>query len=104
MAHTAEIQRVQTLLRHAQQLSGTSNQADERIKSLNIRLAALQQLAGGTSASTDTESESAVVEVSEEVTTEAAEEAAEVANEEVNEETNNEVAAAEEATAPDEQN
>lgn len=102
MAHTAEIQRVQTLLRHAQQLSGTNNQADERIKSLNSRLEALQQLTGGSSASTDTES--AVVEVSAEVTTEATEEAAEVANEERNEETNNEVAAAEEATAPDEQN
>ncbi|CAN7267708.1 hypothetical protein LJR153_001248 [Paenibacillus sp. LjRoot153] len=100
MAHTAEIKRVKTLLRHAQQLSGASNQADERIKSLSSRLEALQQLAGDHSASTENESESAAVEVSEEVTTDATEEATEV----VDEETKNEVAAAEEQSAPDEQN
>ncbi|CAN7620342.1 MULTISPECIES: hypothetical protein [unclassified Paenibacillus] len=91
MAHTAEIKRVQSLLRHAQQLSGASNQADERIKSLSSRLEALQQLAGEHVAPSETESGSSEVEVSEETN-------------EVNEEANDEVAVAEEQPAPDPQN
>lgn len=91
MAHTAEIKRVQSLLRHAQQLSGAGNQADERIKSLSSRLEALQQLAGEHAAPSETASDSAEVEVSEETN-------------EVNEEAIDEVAAAEEQPAPDPQN
>ncbi|NOU64561.1 hypothetical protein GC096_11020 [Paenibacillus sp. LMG 31461] len=94
MAHTAEIKRVQSLLSHAQQLSGTGNQADERIKSLSSRLEALQQLAGEHAAPNETASDSAEVEVSNEVSEE---------TNEVNEEAIDEVAAAEEQPAPDPQ-
>jgi vacuolar-type H+-ATPase subunit I/STV1 len=94
MAHTAEIKRVQSLLRHAQQLSGASNQTDERIKSLSSRLEALQQLAGEHAAPSENESGSAEAEVSAEVSEE---------TNEVNKEANDEVAAAEEQPAPDPQ-
>ncbi|KRF08118.1 hypothetical protein ASG89_16965 [Paenibacillus sp. Soil766] len=93
MAHTAEIKRVQSLLRHAQQLSG-GNQADERIKSLSSRLEALQQLAGEHAAPSENESDSIEAEVSEVIEV----------NEEVNEDANDEVAATEEQPVPDSQN
>ncbi|MGO4495637.1 hypothetical protein AB4114_06985 [Paenibacillus sp. 2RAB27] len=95
MAHTAEIKRVQSLLRHAQQLPDAGNQADERIKSLSSRLEALQQLAGEHAAPSETASDSAEVEVSNEVSEE---------TNEVNEEAIDEVAAAKEQPAPDPQN
>lgn len=102
MSHTAEIKRVQILLRHAQQQSGANNQADERIKSLNSRLEVLQQLAGVPGDSSETVGDSVSADVSEE------NEATEAVNEEVVEETNNEandeVAASEEQPAPDPQN
>ncbi|OAS22066.1 hypothetical protein [Paenibacillus oryzisoli] len=106
MTHTAEIKRVQTLLRHAQQQTGASNQADERIKSLSSRLEVLQQLAGVPGDSSETVSDSVAADVSEEASEE--NEVSEAVNEEVVEETNNEandeVAASEEQPAPDPQN
>ncbi|MNR40933.1 hypothetical protein D3C85_1592680 [compost metagenome] len=90
MAYAAEIKRVQNLLHHAKQVSGDSNQANERIKSLSSRLQELQQLAGeSTDSAAEVENESASEEVSEEVSEEAATEA------------NEEVAAAEEQTDPE---